>query len=91
MEIVIENYKTGRESVQCVRTLKCVSARPVNNFKNGCPRYKFIFDNGMEMFTPEAGWVYELAGKNLDSIPGSYIRIKFKISNSGRHTILGIK
>jgi len=100
MEIVIENYKTGRESVQCVRTLKCVAVNRLNSSLDGglweCdsepPRYQFIFENGMEMFTPEdAEWTYDLVGRVADSIPGTNIRIKFKISNSGRHTILGIK
>jgi|TARA_R100001163_G_C5018802_1_gene162224 hypothetical protein len=68
-------------------TFKVQSIERLKNSRNGNPKFKFNFDNGMEMVTPtDAGWVYALVPSQIE---GTTIKIKYKTARK-HYEILGI-
>ena len=57
------------------------------NSRNGNPKFKFVFDNGLEMKTPtDSGWVYSITPHSLIN---EVLRVTFKTTKRG-YIILGL-
>ena len=70
-------------------TLNVLRVERLKNSRNGNPKFRLVFDNGLIMQTPtDAGWVY---GISPDAIENTKIRVKYRTSvNGSDYTILGI-
>jgi|TARA_R110002020_G_scaffold458642_1_gene676166 hypothetical protein len=62
-------------------TLRVAKVEKLNNSRNGNPKFKFIFENGLEMVTPtDVMWAYEIAPHVLIGTP---LRVKYRMYSKG--------